>query len=41
MYIGSRTAEAMFSFLVGYAIALHDHTEIDLTPYEEFIESLY
>jgi len=41
MYIGSHSAKAMFLYLAGYSGALQDHTKIDLTPYMEFLESLY
>jgi hypothetical protein len=41
MYFGAHSAEAMFLYLAGYSVALKDHTNIDLTQYGEFLESLY
>jgi hypothetical protein len=40
MYLGAHSAEAMFLYLVGYSGALEEHTNIDLTLYTEFLESL-
>jgi hypothetical protein len=41
MYIGKHSAKTMFMYLAGYSDALQHHTNIDLTKYSEFIESLY
>jgi hypothetical protein len=41
MYIGRYSAEALFTFLLGYSVAVHDLTFRDTTKYEAFIEALY
>lgn len=41
VYIGRYSAEALFMYLVGYTAALGDHTSLDLSRYQEFIDGLY
>ena len=41
LYIGKYSAEALFTYLAGYVGALLDHTDLNLTQYEQFIEGLY
>lgn len=41
LYIGRCSVEALFLFLAGYRAALREHTDLDLSDYETFIEGLY
>ena len=41
LYIGRYSITALFLFLAGYRAALREHTALDLSDYETFIEGLY
>jgi hypothetical protein len=41
LYLGRRSAEALWMYLGGYTDALGDHTDYDFTRYVEFINGLY
>ena len=41
VYIGRRSAEALFLFLAGYVTAVQNHTALDLSRYQAFIDGLY
>ena len=41
LYIGSHSAEKLFMYLCGYKDALRDHSDFDISRYQDFIEYLY
>jgi hypothetical protein len=41
MYIGRDSAVVLFDHLAGYVRAVEDHTKLDSSLYESFIQSLY
>ena len=41
LYIGTHSVGALWMYLIGYSAALEDHTDFDLTRYDDFIDGLY